>query len=125
MSGRRVSLGSAMATGTPKPPPAAAPTRTASNEPVIHLESSPRRTRSGTYLDYEEKTARLTGEQLAELKVAARACEQDRKSRKESRRITDTTLIRVAVELLLDNPHIIRAATEDEILQNLRNSRTG
>lgn len=121
---KRLSLSNAMKTGTPKPPPPAAPARQGSSEPVIHLESSPRRPRAGTYLDYEEKTARLTGEQLAELKVAARACEQDRKSRKESRRITDTTLIRVAVELLLDNPHIIRGATEDEILQNLRNSLT-
>lgn len=123
MSGRRVSLGSAMATGTPKPPPPAAAVRTASNESVIHLESSPRRTHSGTYLDYEEKTARLTGDQLDQLKALAKVCEQDRRNAGQHRRITDTTLIRVAVELLLDKPHLVRGGTEPEILSALRTAK--
>lgn len=121
---KRLSLSNAMKTGTPKPPPAAAPARQGSSEPVIHLESSPGRPRAGTYLDYEEKTARLTGDQLDQLKALAKACEQDRKNAGQHRRITDTTLIRIAVELLLDNPLIVRGATEGEIVQNIRNSQT-
>ena len=120
---KRLSLSNAMKTGTPKPPPAAAPARQGSSEPVIHLESSPRRARSGTYLDYEEKTARLTGSQLDQLKALAKVCEQDRKNAGQHRRITDTTLIRVAVELLLDKPHLVRGGTEPEILSALRTAR--
>ena len=120
---KRLSLSNAMKTGTPKPPPAAAPARQGSSEPVIHLESSPRRARSGTYLDYEEKTARLTGDQLDQLKALAKVCEQDRKNAGQHRRITDTTLIRVAVELLLDRPHLVRGGTEFEILSALRTGR--
>ena len=120
---KRLSLSNAMKTGTPKPPPAAAPVRQGSSEPVIHLESRPGRTRSGTYLDYEEKTARLTGDQLDQLKALAKVCEQDRKNAGQQRRITDTTLIRVAVELLLDRPHLVRGGTESEILTAIRTAR--
>lgn len=108
-----------MAPGTPKPPPAAAAAER-NAPPRVQVTPNTRPSSVATYRDYEEKTARLTAEQLVQLKALARVCEKDRKQGSESRRITDTTLIRVAVELLLDNPKLVRGSTEEAVLASLR-----
>ena len=108
-----------MQAGSPKPPPAAA-ISSKNSAPSTKEAAAPAVSRMVTYRDYEEKTARLTADQLVQLKALARICEKDRKQGSESRRITDTTLIRVAVDLLLDKPQLVRGATEEEIISSLR-----
>lgn len=69
------------------------------------------------YLSYERKEARLTGEQSDALTRLTRALNRARGS--EGERLTDNTLIRVAVDLLLARADDLRGRTETELRQSV------
>jgi hypothetical protein len=69
------------------------------------------------YDEYERKEARLRPDQYGRLSTTSRALNRARRGRGE--RITENTLIRVAIDLLLARDHEIRGATEVEIRRSL------
>lgn len=70
------------------------------------------------YLQFTRKEARLTESQLVELATLARRLNRARRGAGE--RITENTLIRLAVDLLLHHAELLDGVTEDQ----LRNSLT-
>jgi hypothetical protein len=73
------------------------------------------------YLRLVRKEARLSTEQFEALTDLARRLNR-RKPRGVGERITENTLIRVAVELLLSDEARLDDTTGDELLQSLRQS---
>ncbi len=71
------------------------------------------------YLRLVRKEARLSAEQFDALTDLARRLNR-RKARGVGERITENTLIRVAVDLLLAEAGRIEGTTEEELLQSLR-----
>lgn len=69
------------------------------------------------YLELTRKEARLTATQLDELTVLTRQLNKARRGGGE--RITDNTIIRVAVDLLLHRRDEVAGATEDELRTSL------
>ena len=65
------------------------------------------------YLTYDRKEARLRFDQVTSLTNLTKLLNRRRKGRGE--RITDNTLIRVAVDLLLSKADLLEGATEEEI----------
>jgi hypothetical protein len=65
------------------------------------------------YLELIRKEARFADEHLDALNVLTRQLNKARRGRGE--RITDNTLIRVAVDLLLQKQHQLNRTTEDEL----------
>ena len=65
----------------------------------------------------ERKELRLRGDQLDELARLRRGLNRQRGG--EGERITENTLIRVAVDLLLARADQLRGATEDELRQSV------
>lgn len=70
------------------------------------------------YLTLLRKEARLREDQT--LALARLARQLNRQKRKRGERITENTLIRVAVDLLLSQEDQIRGATEEEIREALK-----
>ncbi len=74
----------------------------------------------------ERKEVRLRDDQIAELRTLVRQLMRARSVKGE--RITENTLIRVAIDLLLDHRSYLRGGTEPELRKSvtsaLRNSRT-
>ena len=70
------------------------------------------------YLTLLRKEARLREDQT--LALARLARQVNRQKRKRGERITENTLIRVAVDLLLSQEDQIRGATEEEIREALQ-----
>jgi len=68
------------------------------------------------YLDFTRKEARLRDDQIAALATRARALQR---AANPSERITDNTLIRVAVDLLLTRADELHGATEDELRRSI------
>jgi hypothetical protein len=97
------------------------PSNTKGKEDSIDTESvSTEETKSGSsnlpkYLTLERKEVRLSLEDLDELTAMARRLNRARKG--EGERITENTLIRVAVALLVKFKENIRGTTEDELLK--------
>ena len=59
------------------------------------------------------KEVLLRADQLADLTALARRCMQQRGEASE--RITENSLVRIAIDLLLDNHDLLRGSTEDEL----------
>jgi RNA polymerase-interacting CarD/CdnL/TRCF family regulator len=74
------------------------------------------------YLTLLRKEARLREDQT--LALARLARQLNRQKRKRGERITENTLIRVAVDLLLSEEGQIRGATEEEIREALQSVTT-
>lgn len=70
------------------------------------------------YLRLVRKEARLTEEQIEALTALSRRLNR-RRGKGEGERITENTLIRVAVEVFLRRADELRGATEDELLASL------
>lgn len=70
-------------------------------------------TETPKYLTFERKEARLRFDQVTSLVNLTKSINRKRKGRGE--RITDNTLIRVAVDLLLSKADLIEGTTEEEI----------
>jgi hypothetical protein len=68
------------------------------------------------YLTLENKAVRLRSDQIDDLAALSKALNRSRKSQGE--RITENTLIRIAIDLLLSHGQI-RGITEEEIKANL------
>jgi hypothetical protein len=73
------------------------------------------------YLRLTRKDARLRDEQLEALSTLRRRLNRQRRGRGE--RITDNTLIRVAVDLLLLKREALRGESEEELLESLTRGR--
>lgn len=69
------------------------------------------------YLQLERKEVRLRLDQLDELTSLVRRLNRARKGKGE--RLTENTLIRVAIDLLLKNADQLQGFTEDELLASL------
>lgn len=69
------------------------------------------------YLTYDRKEARLRFDQIASLTNLTKVLNRKRKGRGE--RITDNTLIRVAVDLLLSKAESLEGLTEEQIREGL------
>ncbi|MFC8041663.1 hypothetical protein ACFUOZ_20110 [Paenarthrobacter sp. NPDC057355] len=89
-------------------PAKAAPASAAVEAVVTDQPSRPR------FADFERKEARLRQDQLDALDALARKIKRARKPG-AGERITDNTLIRVAVDLLLARQDELRGSTEDEL----------
>ncbi|MEP0959768.1 hypothetical protein [Microcoleus sp. FACHB-1515] len=95
--------------------------------PVITEIQSPKVTESETlepsnsgtakYLQLERKEVRLRLSQLDNLTVVTRKLNRARKGKGE--RLTENTLIRVAIDLLLENAEQLQGTTEEELLRSL------
>ena len=126
--------GSAAPAVLPPRPPAAEPAPSAPS-PRPGASAGPRRSavpragrsRTGTagltesqtpkWQRLERKELRLRGDQLDELARLRRGLNRQRGG--EGERITENTLIRVAVDLLLARADQLRGATEDELRQSV------
>lgn len=74
------------------------------------------------YLQLKRREARIYDEQADALTVLARQINNQRKQpdgKTTGERITDNTLLRVAIDLLLERKEEIRGTTEQEIAANL------
>lgn len=69
------------------------------------------------YLQLERKEVRLRLDQMDSLTALIRRLNKLRKGRGE--RLTENTLIRIAVDLLLENSSQLQGTTEDELLASL------
>lgn len=74
------------------------------------------------YLRLTRKDARLRDDQFEALTNLRRRLNKQRQGRGE--RITDNTLIRVAVDLLLLQRDALRGVTEEELLASLKGGRS-
>lgn len=69
------------------------------------------------YLQLERKEVRLRLDQLDALTTLTRRLNRARKGKGE--RLTENTLIRVAIDLLLENTQKLQGITEDELMESL------
>lgn len=100
-----------------RPTPTAAPrTSGAKKTPAQQTKHTPAADEP-KYLTLQRKEARLTDEQLDELTSLTRRLNKLRKGAGE--RITDNTLIRVAVDLLLQDTGRLTGTTEDELRRSV------
>lgn len=101
----------AKATSKPKKTPAkkATTTKTAPKpaEPEVEEAELPR------YLQLERKDVRMRSDQLDSLTNLSRRLNKQRRSRGE--RITENTLVRVAIDLLLERAEELGGLTEDDL----------
>jgi len=91
------------------PPPAGRPVREEAATPAVTVPK---------YLALERKEARLRGDQVDALSALARRVNR-RKASRGGERITENTLIRVAVDWLLGQEEYVGGATEEEIRRGL------
>jgi len=75
------------------------------------------------YRTLERKDARLRADQIADLTTLARRLSGQRRNRDE--RITDNTLIRVAVDLLLEHGDQLRGDNESELRESVSSGVRG
>ncbi len=94
---------------TAKPTPSARSTR--APQPRRRATAGPR------YLELDRKELRIRGDQADDLTALTRRLNRARKS--EGERITDNTLIRVAIDLLMRDRGKIQGATEAELLESV------
>ena len=80
-------------------------------EPESDIEPQPK------YLSLIRKEARLTELQIEQLTTISRKLNRQRRGRGE--RLTENTLIRVAIELLLSRAEELSGTTEAELLESL------
>jgi hypothetical protein len=108
---------------TPTPEPISAP----DNSQTLKVANSITPTLSNPeppplpkYLTLENKAVRLRSNQIDTLAALAKALNRSRKSQGE--RITENTLIRIAIDLLLTHGNV-HGTTEEEIKNNLLGNR--
>ncbi|MBD2099269.1 hypothetical protein H6F90_29840 [Trichocoleus sp. FACHB-591] len=70
------------------------------------------------YLSLERKEVRLSAEQLDALTMITRRLNRSRA--KQGERITDNTLIRVAIEMLIEHSAKLEGVTEEELLESYK-----
>lgn len=99
------------------PTPAAQPAKRPSRPAAPRRDPAPTPS-AGGYRSYERKEARLRPDQYARLTEESRRLNRAKETGGE--RITENTLIRVAIDLLLERSDQLAGATEEE----LRNSVT-
>ncbi len=141
MAGKRVTLASLAQKAEPaeapeqlqpEPDPAPAPPRIGAVETVEQPEpvakpSRPKKSPAGSkkpqpgewvrYDQYERKEARLRADQYGELSNVSRRLNRARNGNGE--RITENTLIRVAIDLLLSREGDLAGATETELRKSV------
>ncbi len=78
-----------------------------------HLETTPR------YLQLERKEARLRTDQIDDLNTLTRQLNRQKRGKPSEERLTDNTLIRVAIDLLLQQKNSLKGTTEDELRDSL------
>jgi hypothetical protein len=116
----------------PRPAPAEAAPAAAAKKPEPHRPAPPRRVARGSrdvgtagvtesqtpkWQRLERKELRLRADQLDELARIRRTLNRQRGG--EGERITDNTLIRVAVDMLLGHAGKLRGTTEDELRKSV------
>jgi len=99
-------LSDLVAAETQRPEPPAQPT-----EPESDIEPQPK------YLTLVRKETRLKDLQIEQLTAISRKLNRQRRGRGE--RLTENTLIRVAIELLLSRADSLSGTTEAELLESL------
>ncbi|MFL2002072.1 hypothetical protein [Microbacterium sp. A1-JK] len=92
--------------------PAAQPAKRASRPSAPRRDPAPMPS-AGGYRSYERKEARLRPDQYARLTEESRRLNRAKETGGE--RITENTLIRVAIDLLLERSDRLAGATEEEI----------
>lgn len=75
------------------------------------------------YLTLERKEVRLSAEQLDALTMITRRLNRSRAGQGE--RITDNTLIRVAIEMLIKHSAKLEGITEEELLESYKRAING
>ena len=75
------------------------------------------------YLSLERKEVRLSAEQLDALTMITRRLNRSRA--KQGERITDNTLIRVAIEMLIEHSAKLEGVTEEELLESYKRAING
>lgn len=112
---------------TPAPAPPVAPVEMPAAEPkpvaavpkpLPRPKPAPRASSEPLYLRLVRKEARLREEQYAALTQHARRLSRARRGR--GARITENTLIRIAVDLLIERIDKAAGAEESELLESLR-----
>lgn len=103
----------------PKPSTQSAPVPQTPKIPEsVSLESTDSDTaETPRYLQLERKEVRLRTDQMDSLTKLSRKLNRNRKGKGE--RITENTLIRVAIDLLLQDSDRVAGLTEDELLESL------
>ena len=91
------------------PEPAGEPAAQATPDPGSATDAVPK------YLRLVRHDLRVRAEQMEALAALRRRISADRGRRERSERITDNTLIRVAIDLLLEHGDELAGATEDQI----------
>lgn len=104
-----------------EPPEAAVPPVSAARAPIAKLQSN-ELTESDSlalpkYQTLDRKETRLRADQLEALNTVTKGL--NRKRRGKGERLTDNTLIRVAVDLLLSRADELQGMTEEELRQSL------
>ena len=110
----------------PSPPPAAAVPQPA---PPAVPDPGPREPGPGTeaspnYLRFVRHDLRARAEQLEAVAALRRRITADRARAERSERITDNTLIRVVIDLLLAHADFLAGATEEQIRESALRSAT-
>lgn len=83
----------------------------------LERERNGKRAPTPKFLQLTRKEARVREDQYAELSALARTLMRDRVSRRE--RITENTLIRVAIDLLFANRDHLRGSDEEELRRSV------
>lgn len=85
--------------------------------------TEPETLRVPKYLTLERKEVRLSASQLDALTMITRRLNRSRAGRGE--RITDNTLIRVAIEMLIQHSTKLEGITEEELLESYKRAING
>ena len=93
----------------PAPEPAGKPAPPAAPDPGSATDTVPK------YLRLVRHDLRVRAQQMEALAALRRRISADRGRKERSERITDNTLIRVAIDLLLEHGDELAGATEDQI----------
>lgn len=107
---------------TPTPPAAATPSkrttqRSSAAPPKSRQKATEEAASTPRYLELVRKEARLSDDQLQALTTLTRQLNKTRRGAGD--RITDNTLIRVAVDLMLTQADKLTGTTEDELRKSL------
>lgn len=89
--------------------------RVTNKQPLEQTDSEPQEVPK--YLQLERKEVRLRSDQIDDLTKLSRKLNRIRKGKGE--RLTENTLIRVAITLLLENVSQLQGLTENELLESL------
>jgi hypothetical protein len=94
------------------PEPAGEPAAQATPDPGSATDAVPK------YLRLVRHDLRVRAEQMEALAALRRRISADRGRKERSERITDNTLIRVAIDLLLAHDEFLAGATEEQIRES-------